>query len=148
MDSTYAKIQQPCYNRQGTDILITPADVIMYPTRPKLCQVNIQYILATPITALATAFGVAKGMARSKYLQEVYDQSKLLPHYHQDNTSNNNNKPNISQVIRDHGRRNSFPPGLTYDYSILPGDNHPGRITAGRLLLQDLSSRFRLQKGA
>ena len=146
MDSTYAKTQQPCYNRQGTDILITPADVIMYPTRPKPCQVDIQYVLATPITALATAFGIAKGMARSKYLQEVYDQSKLLPHYRQDNTSNDN-KPNISQVIRDRGRRNSFPPGLTYDYSILLGDNRPGRITAGRLLLPDLSSRFRLRKG-
>ena len=141
MDSTYAKTQQPCYNRQGTDILITPANVIMYPTQPKPCQVNIQYVLATPITALATAFGIAKGMARSKYLQEVYDQSKLLPHYHQDNTSNDN-KPNILQVIRDCGWRNSFPPGLTYDYSILPGDNHLGRITAGRLLLPDLSSRF------
>ena len=91
-------------------------------------------------------FSVMKGMARSKYLQEVYDQSKLLPHYCQDNTSNDN-KPNISQVIRDHGQRNSFLPGLTYDYSILPGDNHPGRITAGRHLLQDLSSRFRLRKG-
>ena len=118
----------------------------MYPTRPKPCQVDIQYVLATPITALATAFGVAKGMARSKYLQEVYDQSKLLPHYHQDNTSNDN-KPNISQVIHDRGRHNSFPPGLTYDYSILPGDNHPDRITAGQHLLPDLSSRFRLQKG-
>ena len=146
MDSTYAKTQQPCYNRQGTDILMTPADMIMYPTRPKPCQVDIQYILATPITALATAFGIVKGMARSKYLQEVYDQSKLLPHYHQDNTSNDN-KPNISQVIHDCGWRNSFPPGLTYDYSILPGDNHLGRITAGWLLLPDLSSRFRLRKG-
>ena len=146
MDSTYTKTQQLCYNRQGIDTLITPADVIMYPTQPKPCQVNIQYVLATPTTALATAFSVAKGMARSKYLQEVYDQSKLLPHYHQDNTSNNN-KPNILQVIRDRGRHNSFPPGLTYDYSILPGDNRPGRITAGQLLLQDLSSRFRLRKG-
>ena len=146
MDSTYAKTQQPCYNWQGTDILITPADVIRYPTRPKPCQVDIQYVLATLITTLATAFGIAKGMARSKYLQEVYDQSKLLPHYHQDNTSNDN-KPNISQVIRDCGQRNFFPPGLTYDYSILPGDNRPGRITAGRLLLQDLSSWFQLQKG-
>ena len=54
MDSTYAKTQQPCYNQQGTDILITPANVIMYPTQPKPCQVDIQYVLATPITALAT----------------------------------------------------------------------------------------------
>ena len=145
MDSTYAKTQQLCYNRRGIDILITPAAVIMYLTRPKPCQVDIQYVLAIPTTALATAFSVVKGMARSKYLQEVYDQSKLLPHYHQDNTSNDN-KPNISQVIRDRGRRNSFPPGLTYDYSILPGDNRPGR-TAGQHLLQDLSSRFRLRKG-
>ena len=118
----------------------------MYPTRPKPCQVDIQYVLATPITAVATTFGVMKGMARSEYLQEVYDQSKPLPHYHQDNTSNDN-KPNISQVIRDCGQHNSFPPGLTYDYSILPGDNHPGRITAGQHLLQDLSSQFRLRKG-
>ena len=147
MDSTYAKTHQFCYNRQETDILITPADVIMYPTRPKPCQIDIQYVLATPITALATAFGIEKGMARSKYLQEVYDQSKLLPHYRQDNTSNDK-KPNISQVIRDRGRRNSFPPGLTYDYSILLGDNRLGRITAGWLLLPDLSSRFRLRKGA
>ena len=80
-------------------------------------------------------------MARSKYLQEVYDQTKLLPHYHQENTSNDN-KPNILQVICDHGRRNSFPLGLAYDYSILPGDNRLGRITVGRHLLQDLSSRF------
>ena len=87
-----------------------------------------------------------KGTARSKYLQEVYDQSKLLPHYHQDNISNKN-KPNILQVIRDPGQRNSFLPGLTYDYSIVPGDNHPDRITAGQHLLPDLSSRFRLQKG-
>ena len=143
MDSTYAKTQQPCYNRQGTDILITLANVIMYPTRPKPCQVDIQYVLATLISALATAFGVAKGMARSKYLQEVYDQSKLLPHYCQDNTSNDN-KPNISQVIRDCGWRNSFPPGLTYDFSILPGDNHPDRIAAGQHLLPDLIGRFRL----
>ena len=141
MDSTYAKTQQPCYNWQGTDILITLANVIIYPTQPKPCQVNIQYVLATPITALATAFGITKGMARSKYLQEVYDQSKLLPHYHQDNISNDN-KPNILQVICDCGRCNSFPPDLTYDYSILLGDNHLGRITAGRLLLPDLSSRF------
>ena len=91
-------------------------------------------------------FGIAKGVARSKYLQEVYDQSKLLPHYHQDNTSNDN-KPNILQVIRDCGQRNSFPLGLTCDYSILPGDNHPDRITAGQHLLPDLSSRFRLRKG-
>ena len=146
MDSTYAKTQQLCYNRQGIDILITLADMIMYLTRPKPCQVNIQYVLATPITALATAFSVAKGTARSKYLQEVYDQSKLLPHYHQDNTSNDN-KPNISQVIRDRGQCNSFPPDLTYDYNILPGDNHLDRITAGQHLLPDLSSRFRLQKG-
>ena len=146
MDSTYAKTQQLCYNWQGIGILITPADVIIYPTRPKPCQVDIQYVLATLITALATTFSIVKGMARSKYLQEVYNQSKLLPHYRQDNTSNDN-KPNISQVIRDCGRHNSFPPGLTYDYSILPGDNRPGRITAGRLLLQDLSSRFRLRKG-
>ena len=141
MDSTYAKTQQLCYNLQAIDILITLANVIMYLTRPEPCQVNIQYVLATPITTLATAFDIAKGMARSKYLQEVYDQSKLLPHYHLDNTSNGN-KPNISQVIRGHGRHNSFPPGLTYDYSILPGDNCPGRITAGQHLLQDLSSRF------
>ena len=124
MDSTYAKTQQLCYNRQGIDILITPANMIMYPTRPKPCQVDIQYVLATPITALATAFSIVKGMARSEYLQEVYDQSKLLPHYRQDNISNDN-KPNILQVIRDHGRHNSFPPDLTYDYSILLGDNHP-----------------------
>ena len=147
MDSTYAKTQQLCYNRQGIDILITLANVIMYPTRPKPCQVDIQYVSATPTTALATTFSIAKGMARSKYLQEVYDQSKLLPHYRQDNTSNDN-KPNISQVIQWLWvQRNSFPPGLTYDYSILPGDNRPGRITAGRHLLQDLSSRFRLWKG-
>ena len=118
----------------------------MYPIRPKPCQVDIQYILATPITALAIMFSIAKGMARSKYLQEVYDQSKLLPHYRQDNTSSDN-KPNISQVICDRGRGNSFPLGLTYDYSILPGDNRLGRITAGRHPLQDLSSRFRLRKG-
>ena len=141
MDSTYTKTQQLCYNRQGRDILITPADVIMYLTRPKPCQVDIQYVLATLINALATIFSVAKGTARSKCLQEVYDQSKLLPHYCQDNISNNN-KPNILQVICHCGRRNSFPPDLTYDYSILPGDNRPGRITAGRLLLPDLSSRF------
>ena len=141
MDSTYAKTQQPCYNGQGTDILITPADVIMYLTRPKTCQVDIQYVLATLITALATAFGIAKGMARSKYLQEVYVQSKLLPYYHQDNTFNDN-KPNILQVIRDCGRRNSFPLGLTFNYSILLGDNHPDRIIAGQHLLPDLSSRF------
>ena len=141
MDSTYAKTQQPCYNWQGTDILITPADVIMYLTQPKPCQVNIQYVLATPITALATAFGIMKGMARSKYLQEVYNQSKLLPHYHKDNTSNKN-KPNISQVIRNCGWHNSFPPGLTYDYSILLGDNYPDRIIAGQYLLPDLSSWF------
>ena len=114
MDSTYAKTQQPCYNRQGTDILITLANVIMYLTQPKPCQVDIQYILVTPITALATAFSIAKGMARSKYLQEVYDQSKLLSHYHQDNTPNDN-KPNISQVIHDRGWCNSFPLGLIYD---------------------------------
>ena len=143
MDSTYAKTQQLCYNWQGIDILITLASMIMYPTQPKPCQVDIQYVLATPITALATTFSIAKGTARSKYLQEVYDQSKLLPHYHQDNTSNDN-KPNISQVICDHGRCNSFPLDLTYDYSIQPGDNHPDRITAGQHLLPDLSSRFRL----
>ena len=125
------------------DILTTPADVITYLIRPEPCQVDIQYVLATPTTALATAFTVAKGMARSKCLQEVYDQSKLLPHYHQDNTSNDN-KPNISQVVRDHGWRNSFPLGLAYDYSIQPGDNRLGRITAGWHLLQDLSSQFRL----
>ena len=141
MDSIYTKTQQLCYNRWGIDILITPADVIMYLTRPKPCQVDIQYILATPITTLATAFSIVKGMARSKYLQEVYDQSKLLPHYHQDNTSNDN-KPNISQVTCNCGQHNSFPPGLTYDYSILLGDNHPDRITVGQHLLQDLSSRF------
>ena len=82
MDSTYAKTQQLCYNRQAIDILITLANVIVYLTRPEPCQVDIQYVLATPTTALATAFSVAKGMARSKYLQEVYDQFKLLPHYH------------------------------------------------------------------
>ena len=120
--------------------------MIIYLTQPKPCQVNIQYVLAALTTALATAFSIAKGMARSKYLQEVYDQSKLLPHYHQDNTSNDY-KPNVLQVIRDRGQHNSFPPGLTYDYSILPGDNHPDRITAGQHLLQDLSSRFQLQKG-
>ena len=141
MDSTYAKTQQLCYNWQGIDTLITPAAMIMYSTQPKPCQVDIQYVLAIPTTALATAFSIVKGMARSKYLQEVYDQSKLLPHYHQDNTSNNN-KLNILQVICDRGWHNSFLPGLTYDYSTLPGDNRLGRITAGRLLLQDLSSQF------
>ena len=141
MDSTYAKTQQLCYNRQVIDILTTLADVIMYRTQPEPCQVDIQYVLAAPTTALATAFTVAKGMARSKCLQEVYGQSKLLPHYYQDNTSNDN-KPNISQVVRDHGWRNSFPPGLAYDYSIQPGDNRLGRITAGRHLLQDLSNQF------
>ena len=146
MDSTYAKTQQFCYNQQGIDILTTLADVIMYPTRPKPCQVGIKYVLATPITTLATAFSIMKGTARFKYLQEVYDQSKLLPHYRQDNISNDNN-PNILQVIRDRGRRNSFLPNLTYDYSILLGDNHPGMITAGWLLLPDLRSWFRLQKG-
>ena len=143
MDSTYAKTQQLCYNWQVIDILITPADVIVYLTRPEPCQVDIQYILATPITTLATVFSIMKGMARSKYLQEVCDQFKLQPHYRQDNTSNDN-KPKILQVVHDRGRCNSFPPGLTYDYSILPGDNRPGRITAGRHLLQDLSSQFQL----
>ena len=141
MDSTYAKTQKLCYNRQGIDIFITQADMRMYLTRPKPCQVDIQYVLATLITTLTTAFSIAKGKARSKYLQDIYDQSKLLPHYHQDNISNDN-KPNILQVICNHGWRNSFPPDLTYDYSILPGDNHLGRITAGQLLLPDLSSRF------
>ena len=141
MDSTYTKTQQLCYNRQGIDIFITLANVIIYPTRPKPCQVDIQYIVATLITALATVFSTAKGTARFKYLQEVYDQFKLLPDYRQDNISNDN-KPNILQVIRDRGWRNFFPLDLTYDYSILPGDNHLGMITAGRLLLPDLSSWF------